>query len=50
MTKQPDDSEPTADERAKHQREFGDGTAVYGEVHQEDEQADVNQADEDEHV
>jgi hypothetical protein len=42
--------EPTADEKAKHQREIGDGTIVYGEVEQADEQADVNQPDADEHV
>jgi hypothetical protein len=44
------DAEPTADEKAKRQREIGDATAVYGEVGQNDEQRDVNQAEEDEHV
>ena len=29
-------------------REIGDGTAVYGEVGQSDEQADVHQPDDDE--
>lgn len=42
--------EPTADERAKRLREIGDANAVYGEVGQSDEQADVNQAEDDEHV
>lgn len=37
------DPEPTADERARRLREIGDGTAVYGEVGQNDEQRDVNQ-------
>jgi hypothetical protein len=50
MTQQSDAPEPTADERAKRLREIGDGTAVYGEMGQEDEQAGVNQAEEDEHV
>jgi len=50
MTQQSEGPEPSADERAKRLREIGDGTAVYGEMGQEDEQADVNQADEDEHV
>ncbi|MGA2395301.1 MAG: hypothetical protein ABSH03_18320 [Candidatus Lustribacter sp.] len=44
-------AEPTADERARRLREIGDANAVYGEIGQSDEQADVNQADEpDEHV
>jgi hypothetical protein len=43
--------EPTADERARRLREIGDANAVYGEVGQSDEQADVNQAsDPDERV
>jgi hypothetical protein len=49
MTTESDAPEPSADERAKHLREIGDGTAVYGEMRQDDEQADVNQAEEDEH-
>jgi hypothetical protein len=44
------DTEPTADEKAKHLREIGDATAVYGEVGQNDEQLDVNQPEADEHV
>lgn len=40
--------EPTADERARRLREIGDGTAVYGEVGQNDEQRDVNQPEPDE--
>jgi hypothetical protein len=44
------DPEPTADERAKRLREIGDANAVYGEIGQNDEQADVNQAEADEHV
>jgi hypothetical protein len=39
---------PTADERTKRLREIGDGSAVYGEVGQEDEQADVHQPEPDE--
>ncbi len=39
------DAEPTADERAKRLREIGDANAVYGEVGQSDEQADVHQAE-----
>ena len=42
--------EPTADEKAKRLREIGDASAVYGEVGQNDEQADVNQSESDEHV
>ena len=42
--------EPTADERARRLREIGDANAVYGEVGQSDEQADVNQPEPDEHV
>jgi hypothetical protein len=42
--------EPTADEKARILREIGDANAVYGEVGQSDEQADVNQAEADEHV
>jgi hypothetical protein len=42
--------EPTADERAKRLREIGDANAVYGEVGQSDEQADVNQPEPDEHM
>jgi len=38
----------TADERARRLREIGDGTAVYGEVGQNDEQRDVNQPEPDE--
>ena len=41
--KDPSAAEPTADERARRLREIGDGTAVYGEVGQNDEQRDVNQ-------
>jgi hypothetical protein len=46
------DDTPTesADEKARRLREFGDGTAVYGEMGQNDEQLDVNQPEEDEHV
>lgn len=44
------DPEPTADERARKLREIGDANAVYGEVGQNDEQADVNQPEDDEHV
>lgn len=40
-----DAHEPTADEKARHQREYGDGTAVYGEVGESDEQADVHQGE-----
>jgi hypothetical protein len=43
------DPEPTADELARRLREIGDGTAVYGEVGESDEQADVNQPEPDEH-
>ena len=42
--------EPTADEKARRLREIGDANAVYGEVGQSDEQADVNQPEADEHV
>jgi len=42
--------EPTADERARRLREIGDANAVYGEVGQSDEQADLNQPEPDEHV
>ena len=43
--------EETADEKARRMREIGDGTIVYGEVEEADEQRDVNQAEEpDEHV
>jgi len=38
-----DPPQETADEKARRLREFGDGTAVYGEVEQDDEQRDVNQ-------
>jgi len=48
MTTESDAPEPTADERAKRLREIGDGTVVYGEMRQDDEQADVNQSEEDE--
>lgn len=44
------DSVPTADEKAKRQREIGDATAVYGEIGENDEQADVNQPEPDEHM
>ena len=44
------ETEPTADERARALREFGDATIVYGEIEQADEQRDVNQAEPDEHV
>ena len=44
------DPEATADERARRLREIGDASAVYGEVGQNDEQRDVNQAEPDEHV
>jgi hypothetical protein len=47
--KKPDPT-PTADERAKHLREVGDGEAVYSEIGQTDEQADVNQPEPDEHM
>ena len=40
--------EPTADEKAKHLREIGDANAVYGEIGQADEQADVHQPEPDE--
>ena len=43
-------SEPSADEKAKQLREVGDANAVYGEMGQNDEQRDVNQAEPDEHV
>jgi hypothetical protein len=39
------ESEPSADEKARHLREIGDGTAVYGEVGQNDEQLDVHQVE-----
>jgi hypothetical protein len=42
------DAEPTADEKARRLREIGDGTAVYGEVGQNDEQRDVNQPESEE--
>jgi len=42
--------EPTADEKARRLREIGDAMAVYGEVGQTDEQRDVNQPEEDEHL
>lgn len=42
--------EPTADERARRLREIGDANAVYGEIGQNDEQRDLNQPEEDEHV
>jgi hypothetical protein len=46
-----DDAPPeSADEKARRLREIGDGTAVYGEMGQNDEQLDVNQPEEDEHV
>jgi len=48
MTTESDAPEPSADERARRLREIGDGTAVYGEMRQDDEQADVNQAEDDE--
>jgi hypothetical protein len=38
----------SADEKARRLREIGDGTAVYGEVGQNDEQRDLHQPDEDE--
>jgi hypothetical protein len=44
------DPTPSADERAKRLREIGDGTAVYGEMGQEDEQADLHQPEPDEEV
>jgi hypothetical protein len=44
------DPEPTADERARRLRETGDANAVYGEVGQSDEQADVHQPEDDETV
>jgi hypothetical protein len=44
------DPEPTADERARKLREIGDANAVYGEVGESDEQADVHQPEDDEHV
>jgi hypothetical protein len=43
------DAVPSADEQARRQREIGDGTAVYGEVGESDEQADINQPEPDEH-
>jgi hypothetical protein len=46
--KTPQQPEPTADERAKRLREIGDANAVYGEVGQSDEQADVHQGESDE--
>jgi|GEM_PF-4254606 hypothetical protein len=42
--------EPTADERARRLREIGDASAVYGEMGQADEQADINQPEPDEHM
>ncbi len=39
---------PTADERTKRLREIGDASAVYGEVGQADEQADLHQPEPDE--
>jgi hypothetical protein len=45
-----DESEPSADERAERLREVGDATVIYGEIGQNDEQREANQADEDEHV
>jgi hypothetical protein len=39
--------EESADAKARRLREIGDGTAVYGEVGQNDEQLDVNQPPED---
>jgi hypothetical protein len=44
------DAVPSADEQARRQREVGDGTAVYGEVGETDEQADLNQPEPDEHM
>lgn len=44
------DPEPTADEKARTLREIGDASAVYGEIGQTDEQADVNQPEPDEHM
>jgi hypothetical protein len=46
----PDTWVPTADEKAKRLRQIGDANAVYGEIGQNDEQLDVNQPEEDEHV
>jgi hypothetical protein len=42
MTETKPDPE-SAGERARRLREIGDGTAVYGEVGQTDEQVDVHQ-------
>jgi hypothetical protein len=39
--------EESADAKARRLREIGDGTAVYGEVGQDDEQRDVNQPEPD---
>jgi hypothetical protein len=45
-----DEPEPTADERARKLREIGDANAVYGEVGESDEQADVHQPEGEEDV
>jgi hypothetical protein len=37
----------SADAKARRLREIGDGTAVYGEVAQEDEQSDLHQPEDD---
>jgi hypothetical protein len=44
------DAVESADEKARRLREIGDGTAVYGEVGENDEQLDINQPEEDEHM
>lgn len=52
-TNQDDDSstsELSADEKARRRRQIGDGTSVYGEVGQNDEQRDADQSEPDEHV
>ena len=49
-TNSDDDSELSADEKARRRREVGDGTAVYSEVGQNDEQRDADQSEADEHV
>jgi hypothetical protein len=50
MTDKKTEPEPTADEKARKQREIGDASIVYGEMEQNDEQRDVNQPEPDEHV